>query len=438
MGVEGRRTGDAAAGRETEAARGSLHAAVDAEAITTLLLGLAAADSTNPGGTEAETVRRLRAALLASGADVELTEAAPGRPNLLAALGGGGEPGVLFLGHSDVVPAGPGWSGNPFDPRIEDGRVIARGSCDMKGALAVIAHVMALLSTQLPALGLRTAGPVLLACTVDEEDLGIGIRAFVSGEGRALPALRGCVVAEPTDLDVVVACRGDAYLEVDVTGVPAHSGRPGDGRNAIDAAGRILALLREDQADLDAGPDPVLGAGSWNAGRIEGGRGSSIVAPDAHLWLDRRLLPGEDAAQIADALQARIDRDIAGDGIGATVRVTMSMPGFATDRDAPLARAGADAVGRARPGNPPTIDVWSAACDGGYVARDLGIDTIVLGPGDITGQAHQADESIAIAELLEATHAYLDLVLDLVGLESLDAGATAPGAAEARSEATQS
>lgn len=408
--------------------RERLHAAIDGEWIAGLACALIEADSTNPGGTEDHAARRLGDALRAAGTSVELDEVAPGRPNLLATLEGGSAPGLLFLGHSDVVPAGPGWSGDPFTARREAGRIVGRGASDMKGGLAVIAHVLGTLASRLPGSGQRLAGPVLVACTVDEEDLGLGIRAWVR-EAR-LPALHGCVVAEPTDLDVVVACRGDAYLEVDITGVPAHSGRPQEGRNAIDAAGRILALLREDQGALDARPHPTLGSGTWNAGRITGGRGSSIVAPDARLWLDRRLLPDEDALAVAARLQAAIDERIAGDGIAAEVAVTMAMPGFSTPPDSELPRAALAAVDSARPERPARVGAWSAACDGGFVSRDLGLATIVCGPGDLAGQAHQADESIGDDELTTAAHAYLDLILDLVGLEST-------GTAQLTQEATR-
>ncbi|MFD1212132.1 M20 family metallopeptidase, partial [Arthrobacter sp. GCM10027362] len=254
--------------------------------------------------------------------------------------------------------------------------------------------------------GTTPAGPVTLACTVDEEDLGLGIRALTGLPHRYL----GCVVAEPTGLETVTACRGDSYLELEVTGRAAHSGRPADGRSAINAAARMIELIRADHAELQLDRDPLLGAGSWNVGRIEGGQGASVVAPSCRLSLDRRLMPGEDPEEILAGLLSRIRAaGIDTDGITVTGRVTMQMPGFRTPADHPLVTAAlacvADAGGHSRAGG------WTAACDGGFIARDHGIPTIVLGPGSLTEQAHQPDESVALGELAAAARAYVLLCL---------------------------
>ena len=138
---------------------------------------------------------------------------------------------------------------------------------------------------------------------------------------------------------------------------------------------------------------------------ISGGRGVSIVAPDCLLQLDRRLMPDEDAGVLAAELADRIDAaGITGDGIGVEVVVAMEMPGFRTAADHPLVRLAGGTPG-----------AWSAACDGGFVARDLGIDCIILGPGGLNDQAHQVDESVGIAELVEATDRYDRLARELLG-----------------------
>jgi acetylornithine deacetylase len=314
----------------------------------------------------------------------------------------------MVLGHSDVVPAGDGWTRDPFESAVADGRIYGRGATDMKGGLAAAVIAMAALSRS----GVALAGPVQLACTVDEEDLGIGIRDFVA-RGDAGFRFAGCVVAEPTDLETVIACRGASYLEVRVTGRAAHSGRPADGRNAIDAVAAIIDLVRADARRLAATPDPLLGSGTWNTGLIEGGQGISVVAPTATVSFDRRLMPGEDAHAIASWLRSAIaSAGIDRDGITVDVEVTMAMPGFQTASDHRLvteaARAVADAGGRTE------ITGWTAACDGGFVNRDLGIPAIVLGPGGLNDQAHRPDESVSIDELVTAAKAYALLALRLL------------------------
>lgn len=398
-----------------QTARQVEHAVLDLinpDEVVALTRALVDAGGENPGGTEERTVQVLERAGRIRGLEVRTDPAAPGRPNVDVELAAGGPvgdgPGLLFLGHSDVVPAGPGWTREPFRSVVEDGRVYGRGATDMKGGLAAVLVAMDALRRS----GAELRGPVRLACTVDEEDLGLGIRHLTRrGLGRGF---RGCVVAEPTDLQTVVGCRGDAYLELEVTGVPAHSGRPADGRNAIDAAARVLELVRADHDRRQQNLDPLLGAGTWNVGRIEGGRTTSMVAPSCRVWLDRRLMPDEDPHRLAADLVAAVDAGgITGDGISVDVEVTMAMPGFRTDLGHPLVTAVHGAV--ADLGGPASVGGWSAACDGGFIARDHGVPTVVMGPGGLNDQAHQVDESVGVDELVLAARAYALTALRLLG-----------------------
>lgn len=381
---------------------------ISAEEITALTTSLIEAPSENPGGTEAAAVSVLEEACREAGFVVTTWEVAPGRPNLTATLPGGDGPGLMFLGHSDVVPAGPGWTGDPYRVRRADGRLYGRGATDMKGGLAAVVAAMSALASAPGGL----SGPVQLVCTVDEEEHGSGVRDLIGGPIDT--EFLGCVVAEPTNLQVVRGCRGASYLEIDITGRAAHSGRPSDGRSAIMAAAAIIELIRADQARLDLAPDPLLGTGTWNVGTIIGGQGISVVAPMCSLGIDRRLLPTESAHRIADDLRERISAaGIDSDGIGVQVRVTMEMPGFSTAAAHSLVTTASDAL--AALDHPVSVGGWTAACDGGFISRDLGVPAIVLGPGDINADAHQPDESVAIADLVTAARAYTHMALRLLG-----------------------
>ena len=376
----------------------------DLVALTTALV---AAGGENPGGTEEATVQVLTEFGRAAGLDVATETVAEGRPNFTAVLPGGSQPGMLFLGHSDVVPAGAGWDRPPFEPYIRDGRLFGRGSTDMKGGLAAVLIALKALKDAGAGLPFNAA----MACTVDEEDLGIGIRAYTAS-AAADPAFRysACVVAEPTDLETVIGCRGDSYIELKVTGKSAHSGRPADGRNAIDAAARILELVRYDHNLLQEDQDPLLGAGTWNIGLIQGGTGTSMVAAECTVSLDRRLMPDDDAQQILDRLLAQVrEAGIDTDGISVSAEVTMEMPGFRTPEDHPLVSNSVAALADA--GVDSAVRGWTAACDGGFVVRDLGVPAIVMGPGGLNDQAHQVNESVSIAEIVAAARAYALLCL---------------------------
>ena len=394
---------------ETEA---RVLALISEENIVELTCALIAAAGENPGGTEDETVTVLQSACTEHGFLTTVTEVAPGRPNFTATLAGGTGPGLMFLGHSDVVPAGEGWSSDPFVPVRVGDRLVGRGATDMKGGLAAIVLALAAIKAS----GVVLAGPATLLCTVDEEDLGLGIRSLVNtAPGGQIGSWKACVVAEPTDLHTVIGCRGDAYIELTVQGKSAHSGRPADGRNAIIAATKIIALILADHARLQGNPDDLLGAGSWNVGRIEGGDGTSMVAADCRVWLDRRLMPNEDPHEIVRDLAAAVTAaGIDSEGISVTFEVTMEMPGFRTSAKEPIVAHTVAATALAGGGTSP-IGGWSAACDGGFIDREFRIPTIVYGPGDLNHQAHQIDESVSITELVAAARAYTLLCLRVVG-----------------------
>ncbi|MFE4833857.1 M20 family metallopeptidase [Arthrobacter sp. NPDC056691] len=393
---------------------------ISEDELVSLTTALVAAGGENPGGTEEATVEVLKAFCIGAGLEVSTDTVAPGRPNFTAVLPavlpgvlpgrvqpggvqqGGIQPGILFLGHSDVVPAGTGWERPPFEPYVRDGRLFGRGSTDMKGGLAAVLIALKALRDA----GVQLPFNAALACTVDEEDLGTGIRAYTAA-ALADPSFSysACVVAEPTDLETVIGCRGDSYIELKVTGKSAHSGRPADGRNAIDAAARILSLVRDDHARLQSDQDPLLGAGTWNIGLIRGGTGTSMVAAECTVSLDRRLMPDDNAQQILDKLLAQIsEAGIDSGGISVEASVTMEMPGFRTPASHPLVANAVAALADA--GVSSAITGWTAACDGGFVARDLGVPAIVMGPGGLNDQAHQVNESVSIAEIVAAARAY--------------------------------
>lgn len=377
---------------------------IDADALTDLTVALVETASENPGGTEAAAVAVLEEACGDLGLTTATRDVAPGRPNLTVTLAGGDGPGLMFLGHSDVVPAGPGWTGDPYRARIVDGRIIGRGTSDMKGGLAAIALAMSALRRA----GVELSGPVELVATVDEEDNGLGARDYVAQQPDSRFA--GCVVAEPTNMRIVHGCRGAAYLHIDVTGRAAHSGRPSDGRSAINAAASIIDLINADRPAVD----PILGPGSWNVGLIDGGQAISIVAPTCYLGVDRRLTPGERMDDIARDIGARIEAaGIIGDGVSVDLRPTLDTPAFVTPPDDPLVTESAAVLHELA--LPSGLTTWSAACDGGFINGELGIPTIVLGPGDINTQAHQADESVAIDELVTAARVYARIALTMLG-----------------------
>jgi len=380
-------------------------AAIDDDELTAVATALVRSPSPNPPGREEPAAECLAGACEAAGLEVELDTVAPGRPNLYASLGPPGSSGMLVIGHTDTVPAGDGWTRDPFGATVEGGRLIGRGSADMKGGLAAAVAAMAALARA----GVELREPVTLAAVVDEEEHGRGVRAYL--ERR--PAARLALVPEPTELQPIIACRGNCYVEIEVRGRAAHAGSAEHGRNAIYGAVRAVEAVRRLDRALAAHVHPLLGRGTWSVGMIRGGTATAMVADHCTVSLDRRLLPGQTGehalGEVRDAL-ARLALE--GDELQATATLLMEIPSFEVAPADPLVelvrQAAADAGGPELP-----VGGWTAACDGGYVMRDAGIPALVLGPGSVVEQAHKPDECVALAELAQAARIYALAMLRL-------------------------
>lgn len=367
---------------------------------------LSAAESgsaTGPAGVETGAAAVLAGACEARGLDVRVEDAAPGRPNVTARLGPSGVPGLLLLAHTDTVPIGDGWTVPALGGTVADGRIFGRGTADMKGGIAAAVIAMAALRRAAADTGTDLPLPVTLAAVADEEETGIGARAFTAAPAEPYAA---AIVPEPTEMQTIRACRGDCYIEVEVSGTAAHAGDPDTGANAIYGAARVIEAVRALHEDHRARPHPLLGPKTWNVGLVQGGSGTAVVPDGCRVSIDRRLLPGETGAQAT----AEIEEVVAAlrlDGLGLSTRtwLAMEMPGFETPEDHPLVRT-AHAASLASGAPNREVGGWTAACDGGFVARDLGVPAIVLGPGSVVDQAHRPDESVAIDELAIAARTY--------------------------------
>jgi acetylornithine deacetylase/succinyl-diaminopimelate desuccinylase family protein len=372
---------------------------IDVGEVAALVSELVQQASPNPPGAEEDVARRLGDACTRRGLDVRLDEAAPGRPNVHAAIGPHNADGLLLLGHTDTVPPGEGWTRDPYGGEIDGGRVYGRGATDMKAGIAAAVIAMAALVRN----DIELHGPVMLAAVVDEEESGLGVRTMLERDGVEAAA---AIVPEPTELQTIVACRGNCYVDVDVRGRSAHAGTPHEGRNAIYGATRVIDGVRRLDARLQHDTHPLLGAGSWSVGVIRGGTGTAMVPDRCRVSIDRRLLPGQTGEHALAEIEALLaELDLPAEGLTATAALLMEIPSFEVPPEHPVVEttreASIDAGGPDLP-----IAGWTAACDGGYLMRDTGIPTVVLGPGSVVEQAHRPDESIEIAEVVTAARAY--------------------------------
>jgi acetylornithine deacetylase len=339
------------------------------------------------------------------GVEFREIEVAPSRANVIAWFEGrSSSQTVLLDAHQDTVPV-DGMTIEPFTPVVRDERLYGRGSCDVKGGLAAMLAAFARLARERP----PDACNVVLSCTCDEEATSLGITHLTSlwsdAAANDTPPLRRpdvAIIAEPTDLNVVVAHRGAARWKIRTHGRACHSSRPQDGINAIYRMARVVSCLEEFARRLPelVPPHPLCGPATLSVGRIEGGLSVNTVPDLCTIEIDRRVIPGEDP-------QAAIER------VGAVLRERLDfdvemLPPWISGASLPdthngllagqlLAVVEKVAGLRRRIGVPYGTHASRTAA--------AGVPSVVFGPGSIA-QAHTDDEWIAIDEVRQAAEIY--------------------------------
>ncbi|HEU4405925.1 MAG TPA: acetylornithine deacetylase [Polyangiaceae bacterium] len=338
---------------------------------------LVACDSQNPprrpGGLVARLVEALR-----PGLEVEVSDLGEGCVCVYARRG---RPRLLFNVHVDTVPAAPGWQGDPFALRVEGGRAIGLGACDVKGAAAAL----------LAALEASAPRDVALLFTTDEE-AGQG-RCVAEFCARGLP-FEAVVVAEPTSLRAVVEHRGVGTATGVFRGVAGHSSAASPGQSALHAMVRWAhgALGHAEAAEGRGGV-------RFNLGVVEGGQKPNVVAAEARVRFGVRPPPGVDPAAVLGEFAALPG----GEGAAfATNFVGPPLPPAGAAGLAGRARRAAEALGL--PAGGP-VDFWTEAA---LFAR-AGYAAMVFGPGDI-GRAHAPGEWVGLDELAGAAETYARLL----------------------------
>jgi acetylornithine deacetylase len=362
-----------------------------------LASALARVDSRNPslvagGPGELAAATLLRDVLDGWGFRTEMHDAAPGRPNLVAWIGGSGgaKRSLMLNGHLDVVGV-DGMIHAPFDAYERDGRLYGRGTADMKGGIA------SMCAAAYQAANAGDVGEMIIAAVADEEYASLGTRALLARGVRADAA----VVTEPTTLAIMPAHRGFVWLEVEVTGRAAHGSRWDIGVDAIRHAGLLLAEL--DRVDSDVLPrrtHPLLGRGSLHASTISGGTGMSTYPDRCVLRLERRTIPSELASAVVEEIERACEAVRARrPTFAASVRLMEAQGPSDVATDAPLVRGLLAAL--ELHGEPPRIEGMSAWTDAALL-NEAGIPAVCFGPGDIS-LAHAAEEYIPLDEIDRAT-----------------------------------
>jgi len=335
-------------------------------------------DPGTPHTGEQKCAEFLRDFLRTIGAESELREVLPERPNVVGRFPTAttGKPKLLFAPHTDTVSV-VGMTIDPFGAEIRDGKIYGRGASDTKGPMA--AMLWALWESR--EILSHLTHEIWFAGLMSEEAGQIGAKALAAQEKFDF-----VIAGEPTGDTVVYTHKVEVTARLVAEGRAAHSSNPGLGENAILKLARRLVALDKIMTDYFGGiSHPVLGHPTFSMGTIRGGSKFNIVPDHAEAIIDMRLLPEQWRANSA-AEVFRVIREACPD---LTVTQTGGSEALDTNPQHPLVLklAAAGSV----PGGAP----WF--CDAAIFSAD-GIPAVAMGPGNIA-QAHTADEFLEIADL---------------------------------------
>ena len=363
-----------------------------------LLSDLVSINSINPdlvpgSPGEAEIAHYIAQWLKRADLEVELVESVSGRPNVIGiARGTGSGKSLLLNGHIDTV--GIAGMPNAHQPVIKDGRMYGRGAYDMKSGLAACMIAVAEAKKQ------RLRGDVILTAVIDEEYASVGTIDLA----RRFHA-DGAIVAEFTELQLILAHRGFVWLEVETIGKAAHGSRPDLGIDAIAKMGKALVEIEKLDQSLRANPThPLLGSGSLHASLITGGQELSSYPERCILSVERRTLPGETPESVeAEFIKIIQDIQLSDPTFNAVVRRGIDRSPMETPEDAEIVQAIQQASAKVlnHPAETAGVQFWTDAA----VLSAAGIPSVLFGPSG--AGAHAVEEWVDLESVKACAEIYL-------------------------------
>ena len=306
----------------------------------------------------------------------------PGKSNLIASAGRG-DKGLILSGHTDTVPFDDSrWGSDPFVLTRRDDRLYGLGTSDMKAFFALVIEAV----RELDLSSLKQ--PLILLATADEESNMCGAQALVDA-GRKLG--RHVVIGEPTGLRPIRMHKGIAMETVRLVGRSGHSSNPVLGVSALEGMHRVIGEIMTWRQEIQTrfrNPMFEVEVPTLNLGHIHGGDNPNRICAECELQFDIRPLPGMELDELRAELSGRLERLLADSGL--KLQMESPFPGIAameTPAEADIVKAAEALTGH-------SAGSVAFGTEGPYF-RQLGMETLILGPGDID-QAHQPNEYLAL------------------------------------------
>ncbi len=321
----------------------------------------------------------------------------PEKLNLIA-YRGTGKGGLVLSGHTDTVPFnGNSWQQDPFVLTEKENKLYGLGAADMKCFFPLIIDTIQQLDVK------EFKQPLIILATADEESTMAGARVL-SESGKTLG--RHALIGEPTGLIPIYMHKGILLEIIKLSGQAGHASDPALGNSALEGMHAVINALMEWRSELQEMhqnnefkvPVPTL-----NFGSIHGGDNPNRICAECELSLDLRLLPGMDIEQVRSDLRLRANQAIAGSGLLVDFNpIFGGVPSMKTDINSDIIKLAEKLSGH-------SSSTVAFGTEGPYL-NSMGMDTVILGPGDID-QAHQANEYIA----MERFTPMLDILSQMIG-----------------------
>jgi acetylornithine deacetylase len=381
---------------------------IDRRYLTSTLADLIRINSVNPNLVpgapgEGEIAAYIASQLERLGLGVTIVEPVPGRPSVIGTLAGsGGGRSLMLNGHTDTV--GVGGMADPFSAAVRQGKMYGRGAYDMKGSVAAcLAAVKALVDARVV-----LAGDVVIATVADEEFASLGTSEVIKHV-----KVDAAVVAEPTELEILLAHKGYVWMEVETIGRAAHGSRFDLGIDANLLMGRFLTALAGLEKELRARtPHPLTGPPSMHVGKLHGGIEPSTYASSSKAFIERRTIPGETPAQVTAEVTGLIDRLSREDpNFNAVLTTQLVRHPMEVSAGEPIVQAVAQAAAGLLAAPPPFAGrgYWMDSS----LLSAAGIPAVILGPAG--AGAHADEEWVDLESVEQVAHILADTAVLFCG-----------------------